>query len=80
LTIAKRNKALKRPPLGLVHANTKSATNGELTTVDELVAKAHADSERLNEAEWNLLADNFHTNASQPRAKLNHVAGTFNAM
>jgi hypothetical protein len=50
---------LKRPPTDTIHENIKSATNGKLTTIDELVVKARADIVSLNEAEVDLLANNF---------------------
>jgi hypothetical protein len=76
LTSVERNIVLKRLPIDTIHENTKSATNGELTTIDELVAKARADIASLNEAEVDLLANNFNIKA----VPYNPVPGTSEAL
>ena len=62
---AYRNLMLDRPPPDIVKANIERATAGEMSTVDEVVAKAMAWLERagslpLHDNELVLLASNFH--------------------
>ncbi|RFU30700.1 hypothetical protein B7463_g5664, partial [Scytalidium lignicola] len=61
LTNEEINTVLGRPCPNVVRANIERATNNELSTVVELVAKAHAlGVESLSEAELKLLVNNFY--------------------
>ncbi|KAI2630256.1 hypothetical protein GGS26DRAFT_558521 [Hypomontagnella submonticulosa] len=64
-----RNALLQRPDPDIVLANIKQVTDGELSTVDELVEKVNANLENLNvlsDDEMTLLATNF----AEPKAGL----------
>ncbi|KAI0384012.1 hypothetical protein F5Y04DRAFT_234072 [Hypomontagnella monticulosa] len=64
-----RNALIQRPSPDIVRANIEQATNGELSTVDELVEKANTNLENLNalsDDELTLLATNFR----EPKAGL----------
>jgi hypothetical protein len=60
LTESERYKVMDRPPPNVVRARIEVASNGELSTVAELVAKATLDASGLNDAELYLMSNNFH--------------------
>jgi hypothetical protein len=49
-------------------------------TVDGLIAKARADIASFNEAELDLLANNFNSKATRPSINANYVPGTLEAL
>ena len=79
LTEAERNTVLNRPSPDAVRAGIELASQGKLSTVDGLVAKARADIESLNEAELELLSCNFRENASQFLNNFNDAPGASEA-
>lgn len=72
-----------RPPPDVVRVRIDAASNGEISTVAELVAKATPDGSGLNDAEVDLLAWNYHESMDarwQQVEKLNDkIPGSFEA-
>ena len=67
LTEVERYWVLDRPPPDVVRARIELASNGELSTVAELVVKATPDASGLNNTELYLMANNFHEAALEVR-------------
>lgn len=70
LTESERYKVMDRPPPDVVRARIELASNGELSTVAELVAKATLDASGLNDAELHLMGNNFHYETVEVRVDL----------
>jgi hypothetical protein len=80
LTGAERNKLIYRPPPDVISASILRASNGSLSTIDQLVTKALADIKSLNEAELRLLASDFNDNQSRSPNPWDGSPGTSEAL
>ena len=67
LTEVECYKVLNRPPPDVTRTRIDLVSNGELSTVAELVVKATPDASGLNDAELDLMANNFHVEDMEMR-------------
>ncbi|CZR62574.1 uncharacterized protein PAC_12471 [Phialocephala subalpina] len=75
LSDAERNDVKGLPSPDVVRANIERATNGKMSTVDEILSKARLDVRSLSKDEIDLIANNFHESSSGFMSNYNDAPG-----
>jgi hypothetical protein len=75
LTDVERNNVIGRPHPAAVRVYIDRATDGQLSTATELIAKARVDLRGLSKVELDLVANNFNETLSMSMNNWNHAPG-----